>query len=482
MKLFSICICTMILILSLTGCKKAELFSGTDETIPASETASLSTEPAICQEDELNTKETENETEAESEPETGSETENQTETESETESQTEIVPENPYDAFSEAKDLAVEALSSRLWEAYDSGYSDAPAPLMASYDTENIYIEKAAFVYDNAVAALAFISEDMETEAAMILDAFVYAAAHDRYENGYLRNAYLAGDIVSGDEAAMPGWWDAEAGAWYEDRYQVGSNPGNTSYVVLAMLEYDTVYETDRYLETAKTLMDRVLSDCTDGRDGFTGGFEGWPETGTVFPLTYRSTEHNIDAYAAFKALYDVTKEEKYRQASESAYRFILAMYDPDSGAFMVGTETDGATPNRSGTMLDTQSWTALAFGEDFEPYMKAFEAVERMKTEAGGYAFSDAQTEVSWSEGTAFTALSYRSVGEDMKAVGALNSLLPYQTESGLLKAADETMDTGLELFDGSAWCYGPDPHVASTAWFILAVNGLNPYHPGGL
>ena len=34
----------------------------------------------------------------------------------------------------------------------------------------------------------------------------------------------------------IPGWWDQEAESWYEDRYQTGSNAGNTSYAALALL------------------------------------------------------------------------------------------------------------------------------------------------------------------------------------------------------------------------------------------------------
>ena len=34
-----------------------------------------------------------------------------------------------------------------------------------------------------------------------------------------------------------------------------------------------------------------------------------------------------------------------------------------------------------------------------------------------------------------------------------------------------------GFGLFDGSPWEYGAAPHIAPTAWFVMAVNGFNPY-----
>ena len=43
---------------------------------------------------------------------------------------------------------------------------------------------------------------------------------------------------------ACRGWYDADegdTGVWYEDRYQVGSNVGNTAYVALAFLQYDAI-------------------------------------------------------------------------------------------------------------------------------------------------------------------------------------------------------------------------------------------------
>ncbi len=105
-------------------------------------------------------------------------------------------------------------------------------PLLRSYDTDNIYIKNAAFSYDNALTAMAFISEDMQEQAAELLDAFAYAVENDRYMPGRVRNAYAAGDISAfpgwGGGARLPGWYDAQAGAYYEDRYQVGSNVGNT--------------------------------------------------------------------------------------------------------------------------------------------------------------------------------------------------------------------------------------------------------------
>ena len=360
--------------------------------------------------------------------------------------------------------------------------------LLRSYNTDNIYIQNAAFSYDNALVAMAFLSEGRQTEAAQMLDAFVYAIENDRYAAGRLRNAYAAGDIsaLPGWEsgARLPGWYDADegdTGIWYEDRYQVGSNVGNTAYVALAFLQYDAIYGSETYRNAAKTLMDWVLGNCADGSVGFTAGFDGWAERKepAVYPFTYKSIEHNIDAYAAFRQLYACTGEARYLAAADSARAFINTMYDDTAGVFYTGTTEDGITPSRDNIVLDAQVWAALALGEDFAPYEDSLNRVASMRTASGGYPFCEENTGGGWwAEGTAYTALLYRLRGEDANAKAALDELSAIQLESGLFPAATvDNLSTGFELFTGEPWVYSSDAHIAPAAWFVLAINGFNPY-----
>ena len=365
------------------------------------------------------------------------------------------------------------------------------APVMIrSYDTENIYIQNAAYSYDNALALMAFVSEDLQIEAKQLADAFVYAVNNDRAggKSGEksggkrVRNAYAAGDIAAppGWEsgARLPGWYDNEKGEWLEDRYQVGSNVGNTSYVALALLQYQNRYGGAEYLEAAKAIMDWVLANCQDGKDGFTGGFDGWEEGDppTVYPFTYKSIEHNIDAFAAFTQLYAQTGDSKYYDAAQSALRFVESMYD--GKIFMTGTKDDGVTPNKDVVVLDAQVWSALAMGDDFEKYEKALKTVEKMKTD-GGYPFClENKNGGWWAEGTAYTALMYKLRGEEDKYAEAMEALAGIQLENGLFPAATvDNLSTGMDLFDGSPWEYSQDPHIAPAAWFVMAANGFNPY-----
>lgn len=357
--------------------------------------------------------------------------------------------------------------------------------MLRSYDTDNVYIKNAAFSYDNALAAMAFLATGRRDEAARLLDAFVYAVEHDRYRPGRVRNAYAAGDITAfpgwDGSARLPGWYDAGSGSWFEDRYQTGSNVGNTSYVALALLQGEAATGDRAYLTTAASLMDWVIDNCSDGTPGFTGGYDGWPEGGeeTTYIFTYKSIEHNIDAYAAFKQLYARTGEQRYADAADSALAFIRTMYDEQARVFYTGTLDDGVTPSADNLVLDAQVWACLALGDDFAPYEDSLDAVAAMRTPEGGYPFCMSNVNGGWwAEGTAYTALMYRLRGEDEEAAAAMDALESIQLDSGLFPAATvDNLSTGFGLFDGSPWEYGTAPHVAPTAWFVMAANGFNPY-----
>lgn len=399
------------------------------------------------------------------------------------------IPED--DSAGEAADVhenaackAAEALSERLAEARGNAGEDAPV-MMPSYDTDHQELMNVAYSYDNALALMAFISEDNREDARALADAFVYAVHNDRSGHPRVRNAYAAGDISAEpgqSSARLPGWYDSDKGEWIEDRYQVGSNVGNTSYVALALLQYRNKYGGDIYLETARLLMDWVLDNCRDsGGDGFTGGFDGWEEAEppVVYPLTYKSTEHNIDAHAAFGEMYGYTAEGKYYEAAKSADRFVESMYNENGHFFMTGTEADGVTPNTDVIALDAQVWCAMGAAGTFDEHEEALTTVQKMKTSGGGYSFClENKNGGWWSEGTAFTALMYRERGDERKYNAAMKALEAIQLDSGLFPAATvDNLSTGIDLFDGSPWEYSRDPAVAPTAWFVMAVNDMDPY-----
>ena len=136
-------------------------------------------------------------------------------------------------------------------------------------------------------------------------------------------------------------------------------------------------------------------------------------------------------------------------------------------------------TANTGNVVLDAQVWAFMALEKEFGPYEAALETAAAMRTPEGAYSFSMGNGNGSWwPEGTAFTALAHRMRGEDALADRALQALAAVQREDGLFPAAvGGRVSTGFGLFDGSAWEYSDFPHIAPAAWFVMAVNGFNPY-----
>jgi len=365
--------------------------------------------------------------------------------------------------------------------------------LLQSYETnaalhpDQIYIQNAAFSYDNALAAMAFLSAGEQKQAQRILDAFVFAVENDRYQPDRIRNAYSYGDIrpfpgwKSG--ARLPGWYDSTAKEYYEDEYQVGTNVGNSSYVALALLQYYHLYGGETYLKTAETIMEWVIKNCSTNTPGFTAGYDGWPEgkdSEAVTLFTYKSTEHNIDAYAAFKQLYQITGDKKYQLGLENALTFLQSMYDEEAGYFYTGTTEDGITPNKTNLVLDAQVWSLMALGnDDFAPYQQALDTAWSMKKVDGGMPSHQAENEEGWwTEGTAFSAIAFAEAGRYRDSVELLNQLAGIQLASGVFPAATVAeLPTGFNLFTGDPWVYSDTPHIAPTAWYVMAINGFNPY-----
>ncbi len=362
---------------------------------------------------------------------------------------------SPYSAYISTKDKALKYLTSRLSEG---------CPIV-SYETEKIELQSTAFSYDNALVSMAFTSNGMQNEARHILDAFITGIENDRYKSDRVRNAYRWGE-----PEYPPGWW---SGSWYEDAYQVGTNVGNSSYVSLSMLQFYQRWGGKEYLDTAITIMDWVLENCQDSNPGFTAGYDGWPENGSVTPYTYKSIEHNIDAYAVFTQLYTITKEVKYKAAYESAMEFITSMYSETKGLFYIGSTTDGITPSTGNIVLDAQAWALLVLGDELESWPTVLETLAGLKTPEGGYPFHRQNSNGGfWPEGTAFTALTFRKMGMEKESVSALEALVNIQLENGGFPAA-----TVSALTTGEGWTYGTDTHIAPAAWYVMAVNGFNPY-----
>jgi hypothetical protein len=367
----------------------------------------------------------------------------------------------------------------------------------------------AAFVYDNAVALIAFVNAGDLTHARTIADAMLYAQAHDRFfTDNRLRNAYQGGNISLppgwlpnslADTVRMPGWYDAGRTTWFEDESQVSSNTGNIAWAMLALLTfYDATHE-QQYLTAVDLLGDWVITNTSDtrGNGGFTGGYDGWENgaaaggNGTcasnVFvngqcKRLYKATEHNIDLYAAFSRLYKIEGLATWQQAAQEAKTFFLSMWDPTEGKFWTGTDEGGVNPSTGVIPLDIQVWSLEALGADATPYLGSLNYIEAHHKTSLGYGFKqdggNACGDNTWFEGTAQVALAYQLFGNAAKWSSILGGIHSAQMQSGAVPATDGAcLNTGFTLDDGQPWEYFPRAHVGATAWLSLAENGVNPF-----
>jgi hypothetical protein len=348
----------------------------------------------------------------------------------------------------------------------------------------DVVMRKVAFAYDNALALLAFLARGTEDDlrrAKILADAFVYASQNDRfYNDGRLRNAYSSGDLKSfpgwepnnqKGSARLPGFWDCKKKQWFEDEFAVSTHTGNVAWTMIALISAYERFKKEEYLSTAKRLGEWVEQNLRDNRGagGYLGGFQGWePNPKKLF---YKSTEHNLDLYVAFVRLYELTKEEKWKERALHAKRFILAMWDEGEGKFWTGTKLDGVTINKDAIPLDVQAWAILVFKDEAQRYTRALRYAERHHAIGGGFDF-DTDKDGVWYEGTAQMAVAYKVVGEKGKAQNLLKVIEGAQLPNGAIPASSKD-----GLTTGFDWEYFHRGHLGATSWYLFAKLGVNPY-----
>ena len=228
-------------------------------------------------------------------------------------------------------------------------------------------LASTAFVYDNALAVIALPACGDATNATIIGNALSLAVRNDRtFKDGRLRNAYRPGPVAEGSPT-LPGWWDDKQKIWAEDAAQDGSSTGNVAWAALALLTLHQVTKQASYLADAEHLIDWVIANVSTG-SGFRGGFHGYDPQ--QVKLTWISTEHNVDVYAAASWLFRLTGERKYADAASEARQFLERSFDADH--FLLGTKPDGSLADPSMLALDVQLWPWMAIPDAPAPWRSA--------------------------------------------------------------------------------------------------------------
>lgn len=346
---------------------------------------------------------------------------------------------------------------------YLKSAAQAVCPI-ATYETEDPLLSVTSFTYDSAMAAIALMSEGMYEEATLILDALVTGMEKDTEFRDRFRNAYMAGN-----PSELPGYWDDAAGQWIQDAYQVGTGTKSScaaSYALLMLFE-KTGNET--YLNTAVTGIDWIIENCDDGNPGFTSGYTGWEGSDTYTELTFRSTADNLWMAAACERAAAVTGWGIYEEAAAKARNFVTEnMYSGSDSRFFQGTQDDGVTPSVNLILSEVQALAQLCIGDD-----SGMDNIEKCLAPDGGYAYANADISGSWVEGSAMAALALKETGNQEAAENVVAAMEALQISSGSFpQASVPELKTGEE-----DRVINDLPSVGACAWFILAVNGWNPF-----
>jgi hypothetical protein len=350
---------------------------------------------------------------------------------------------------------------------------------LPSYPTvESGPLHGAAYLYDNAVAAIALVGCEEQDKADRIGAAILWAIDNDRiWHDGRLRNAYAAGVVADG-AVRLPGWWDNRQNKWLEDRYQVGSDIGNMAWAMLALLSIDDVNVRSRFRDGAARLGTWIAQWAdTRGTGGFTGGTFGHEPMPEV--RTWKSTEHNTDLAAAFGLLATRTGNSRWRDMATAAKHFVDTMWDPACACFAAGTAEDGITRNPT-LALDAQILPLMALPGATRKFASAMATAEQRMRVGKGFSFGEDRDGV-WTEGTGQMALLLKLLGrtEEVQPLMAVIESQRLPDGGGFYATSVQELPTGfmLDTDPTKPRLYFRLPHLGAASWAALAERGFNPF-----
>ncbi|QNK00384.1 hypothetical protein [Dyella telluris] len=339
-------------------------------------------------------------------------------------------------------------------------------------------LENVAFVYDNALAGIALTACGDPAHAQRIADALLFAATHDpSFHDGRLRNAYRGGPMT-GDKAALPGYWQSAGNYWSQDPYQTGTATGNSAWAALLLLTvYDHTHDR-RYLDGATAQLHWIQAHTLGSAPpAYEGGVFGYDNAQRQ--QHWKATEHNLDVYAAATWAGRESGDAALVRQAAIAKGFVTSMWDASQHRFLVGTLDDGKTLSRDKSGIDAQVWPLLAFNPHPAEWDHVWAWVESQHRSGDGYGYRR-QPDGVWTEGTAQVATAMQASGKPVP--DALWRLLVSQrSTAGMLYATpQERIATDFAIGPTSTeadFFYYHLPHLGATAWAALAAKAWNPF-----
>jgi hypothetical protein len=431
-------------------------------------------------------------------------------------------PENAT-AFFGSIDKALD-FQNTMMDAYATGDT---VRLTQSYADQS-GLESTAFTYDNAVSIHAYLldrSRDSLARAEVLGQGLIYAQATNfPFDDGRFAQAYFvntaspSGAFIT--PAAFPFFFYTSA-------------VGDQSWAGMALAQLYRRTRNSSYLTAALNVANWIVTNTfnTLGPGGYSFGTNINQFNQSVPSTNGKSTEHNIDTYAFFTMLDELTHHgaanngTSWKDLAAHALSFVTAMYNAAGGYFFTGTLGDQITVNPTPIPEDCQTWSYLALLNNRFKHTIDWAIANLQATDTAaslnskltgsesftGMVFDTASLAPTipgsdpnavWLEGTSHTiaALIARSIAgadnvrdrvQDLRTAvefvdtceNAQAQLGAGQTVNGAaiplgkgLVASTSQMDTGF------GFTYGPSKHIGATGWYLIAARGGNPFQLGDL
>jgi hypothetical protein len=368
-----------------------------------------------------------------------------------------------------------------------------------------------AFVYDNSLLALAYLcrgkSGDLD-RARIIGDALLYAQNTDPAGDGRFRQAYFAGVPDNNGVFVTTGL-----------SFFQGSAVGDVAWSGIALAQIYRRSRVQKYLDGALRAANFIETTTRDDVNVPPGGY--YFGNGQ----SNKSTEHNIDVYALYTMLAQLTGNSFWTNGAQHALQFVQAMWDAPSGHFWTGT-SDPTHIFFNNSPEDVNSWSYLAFQDP--NYAIAVDWVKtNLLTTDTTFAFNNGwgtngglrlrvtgmtfaslsklgtvlgdgsvDADAVWLEGTGHlvAALMLRRLQEskdipsfhgDVNTANALieSCQVSQNTQGGGQTVNGQNLPVGQGLVastsilnTGFGFNYFPYQHIGATAWYVMGALAKNP------
>ncbi len=375
----------------------------------------------------------------------------------------------------------------------------APAGLLQSFRSHDL-----AYVYDQALAILAFSHANQQQSAIRILTALAHLQIKDGSETD---GAWYASYLPNGQPLSSAIiLHDAKKDVATDDATRRLMS-GNIAWVTLAAIAYQ-----DRFGDTSfQPMAERALrylmrqSQPVSYLDVESVGIRVRPPQSANPSSCVLSAQHNIVAHAAFRNAGNTTRNHSFITHAASLLRFVDSIWDDEIRGFYAGYDTIKSSPNLSDAHMDPQSLAILALGRDpvkLAKYRPGLNRIFDLFFEPAGYLGDSCRAtpgffdwrpmkamvpnlsrQFVWCEGTLSVVLAmrfaeqhlgetirFRRHGQTYDADTLLNAMNQFADSTGALPYC-----TANAIRDD----FQPEASAASTAWLYFANHNLNPFDP---